>query len=75
VRGDSIYVAKDANTRTMKGGNPANPEGKADPLLGTEETVAALPLLNTDTSGTGASVQIDSLTRNPDPAGGGLWAL
>lgn len=31
------------------------------------DTVAALPLLNTDTSGTGASVQLDSLTWNPDP--------
>ena len=34
-----------------------------------------MPLLNTDTSGTGASVQLDSLTWNPDPAGGGLWAF
>ena len=65
----------DANTITVNGVNAANPEGTADPLPGTVDTVAALPLLNTDTSGTGASVQLDSLTWNPDPAGGGLWAF
>lgn len=75
VRGYRLYLANDANTITVNGVNAANPEGTADPLPGTVDTVAALPLLNTDTSGTGASVQLDSLTWNPDPAGGGLWAF
>lgn len=62
VRGYRLYLANDANTITVNGVNAANPEGTADPLPGTVDTVAALPLLNTDTSGTGASVQ--SLVRH-----------
>ena len=81
VRGYRLYLANGTDSITgrdtiiVNGVNAVNPEGTADPLPGTVDTVAALPLLNTDTSGTGASVQLESLTWNPDPVGGGLWAF
>ena len=81
VRGYRLYLANGTDSITgrdtiiVNGVNAAEADGKTEDLPTGVDTEAALPLLNTDTSGTGASVQLDSLTWNPDPAGGGLWAF
>lgn len=78
VRGYRLYLANatasGVTSITLNGVNALDADGTQQDLPGSVDTLAALPLLNTDTTGTGASVQLAALSWTPNPDGrGGLW--
>lgn len=79
VRGYRLYLANAMDSEgvtsiTLNGVNALDADGGQKDLPPGVDTLAALPLLNTDTAGTGASVQLTTLTWTPSPDGhGGLW--
>lgn len=79
VRGYRLYMANATDgdgvaSITLNGVNALDADGKQEDLPTGVDTLAALPLLNTDTAGAGASVQLTALTWQPSPDGrGGLW--
>ncbi|WP_290996464.1 hypothetical protein [Gordonibacter sp.] len=81
VRGYRLYLANTTDSDgvtsiTLNGVNALDADGKQANLPADVDTLAALPLLNIDTAGTGASVQLTELTWTPSPNGrGGLWTF
>lgn len=79
VRGYRLYLANATDSGgvtsiTLNGVNALDADGSQENLPANVDTLAALPLLNTDTAGTGASVQLTKLSWQPSPDGrGGLW--